>query len=94
MSLACQNILVHFSGSVQGVGFRYTTSRIARGYASVTGYVKNLPDGRVEMFAEATSAEIDAFLESISSYMAGFIREKQVARGAGPRHYNSFGITY
>jgi acylphosphatase len=37
---------VHYSGHVQGVGFRYTTRSIARGY-EVTGFVQNLEDGRV-----------------------------------------------
>ena len=38
---------VYYTGRVQGVGFRYSTKRIASGY-DVTGSVKNLPDGRVE----------------------------------------------
>ena len=42
---------IYYSGRVQGVGFRWTTRRIACEY-DVTGYVMNLPDGRVELAVE------------------------------------------
>ena len=42
---------VYFSGQVQGVGFRYTVMRIAS-TLEVTGHVRNLPDGRVQLIAE------------------------------------------
>lgn len=56
---------VLYSGRVQGVGFRFTTRQIASGY-EVTGWVKNLPDGRVELCAMAADAdELEAFLTAI-----------------------------
>ncbi|HWQ92492.1 MAG TPA: acylphosphatase, partial [Clostridia bacterium] len=48
---------IYYSGSVQGVGFRYTVKSAATGY-EVTGVVRNLPDGRVEMLAEGTKPEL------------------------------------
>lgn len=42
---------IYFSGRVQGVGFRYQATRLARGLG-LTGYVKNLWDGRVELEAQ------------------------------------------
>ena len=42
-----------FKGQVQGVGFRYTTHRVAGRY-DVTGFVRNLPDGTVEMLVQGT----------------------------------------
>jgi acylphosphatase len=58
--------LVHYEGRVQGVGFRYTVKNIARGF-DVTGTVRNLPDGRVELVAAAADPEeLGAFLEEIA----------------------------
>lgn len=51
-------------GSVQGVGYRYTVSRIAND-VGVTGWVRNLPDGRVRVICEGSSAKIEEFGERI-----------------------------
>ncbi len=55
---------VFYEGRVQGVGFRYTTRNIAKGF-EVTGWVRNLPDGRVEMHVSGEAEEVDAFLTAI-----------------------------
>jgi len=55
---------VFFEGRVQGVGFRWTAKNLAHGY-EVTGWVKNLPDGRVEMQVSGEPDEVDAFIEAI-----------------------------
>ena len=49
----------HVSGSVQGVGFRYFAERVAA-RLGVAGYVKNLFDGRVEVYAIGKAAQLDA----------------------------------
>lgn len=72
---------VYYAGRVQGVGFRHTTNSIARRH-DVTGYVRNLPDGRVEVVAEGDRAEIDAFLAEVREYFASHIRRE--ARDAQP----------
>jgi len=67
--------VVHYRGRVQGVGFRYTTRRIAEGF-EVAGYVKNLPDGRVELVAEGEPAEVERFLGEVETRMAGYIKDR------------------
>lgn len=62
-------IRVIFEGRVQGVGFRYTTKDIARGF-DVIGWVKNLADGTVEMQAMGEADEIDEFLREITEESA------------------------
>ena len=69
---------VLYSGHVQGVGFRYTTKTVATGF-DITGMVRNLSDGRVELVAEGSRAELDAFREALhDAGLAGFIRDEQV----------------
>ena len=61
---------VFYTGRVQGIGFRYTAREIACGY-EVTGYVRNLHDGRVELIAEGDDAEVTGFLEAIRASQLG-----------------------
>lgn len=70
---------VLYSGRVQGVGFRYTAKQIASGF-EVTGWVKNLPDGRVELQAMSCDpGELEAFLSAIQeSDLGGLIMEHAV----------------
>lgn len=68
---------VLFHGRVQGVGFRYTTVSIARRYP-VVGYVRNLPDGTVELVAEAKPVVLDSFLADVAAEFAGYIRHQDV----------------
>jgi acylphosphatase len=56
------------------VGFRYTCRSLARDH-DVTGFVRNLPDGRVELIAEGDRQEVDRFLRAILGEMGSFIRE-------------------
>lgn len=68
---------VFYTGRVQGVGFRYTTKQVAAGY-EVAGWVRNLPDGRVELLAAARDrSELDAFLNDLheNSAVAHYIKE-------------------
>ncbi len=60
---------VIFEGRVQGVGFRYTTKDIAKGF-DVCGTVKNLPEGTVEMEVMGEREEVEAFLKEIAEESA------------------------
>ncbi|KAB2640886.1 MAG: acylphosphatase [Verrucomicrobia bacterium] len=56
---------VIFTGHVQNVGFRYTVKDLARAF-DVCGWVKNLPDGTVELQATGEPAEVNAFIKEIA----------------------------
>jgi acylphosphatase len=78
---------------VQGVGFRYTTQRIA-GRHEVRGYVRNLPDGRVLLVAEGSPEELDRVLAEIRAQMGRYIDEmRQTVRPATGR-FSRFEIRY
>ncbi len=70
---------VFYSGRVQGVGFRYSVKQIAAGY-EVTGWVRNLPDGRVELAAVGAAEEVEAFIEAIAgSHLGPHIKEVAIS---------------
>lgn len=81
---------VLFSGRVQGVGFRYQVLQTAREF-EVAGFVRNLPDGRVELEAEGSEAEIKAFVQGVEERMEGYIRKAE--RTAGRRLPQLSGFT-
>jgi acylphosphatase len=66
---------VYFSGTVQGVGFRYAVVRCAEGFP-VRGWVRNLSDGRVEMVAEGDEGDLENLLRKIEELMEGYITSK------------------
>ncbi len=70
---------VRYSGRVQGVGFRYTAQQLAAGYA-VAGFVRNCPDGDVELVAEGEEDEVERLLAAVAARMAGNIARKIVRR--------------
>ena len=82
---------VLFQGRVQGVGFRYTTASIARRHP-VVGFVRNLPDGSVELVAEADPSVLDQFLADIASEFAGHIRQQEVREAVRDEGFVKFEI--
>ncbi len=81
----------HFSGRVQGVGFRYLTRQLAQGFA-VTGQVRNLPDGQVQVIAEGAEGEVRAFLKEIKAEMEHHIHETTECVLDGPARFTNFVI--
>jgi len=83
---------VFYEGRVQGIGFRYTARQLATGF-DVTGWVRNLPDGRVEMLAAGASDELEAFLQAIrDSQLASFIRNETIEQTPAPAGLRGFEI--
>jgi len=83
---------VRYAGRVQGVGFRYTTQHLARGFA-VTGYVRNLPSGDVELIAEGAADQVEAFLAAVAHAMAAYI-EQCLVQDAASGGYKDFRIRH
>ncbi len=71
-----ERLEVRFTGHVQGVGFRYTTHRIASRWP-VTGYVENRDDGSVFLVAEGDRENLLGFLEDIVIELDTNIREAE-----------------
>ena len=82
-----------FKGRVQGVGFRYTAQRIAS-LSQMTGFVRNLPDGSVEMLAQGTQKEIENCIKDIEESFGGYIRETKINEIPPDPRYTNFQITY
>ncbi len=88
------SLQIFFEGNVQGVGFRWSVKRVAKGF-DVVGWVRNLPDGRVELQASGEEAEMRAFIDAVGqSELRAHVRkqsestlaEPPVARGFEIRH--------
>ena len=83
---------IFYSGRVQGVGFRYTTKSVAMGF-EVTGTVRNVADGRVELTVEGERAELEAFQEAIrDSGLGGSIRGEAVDWSGATGEFRGFEI--
>ncbi len=76
---------------MQGVGFRYQATAVAKGF-EVTGWVKNLPDGRVQLYAEGEEREVLAFQREVASELESYIRDAEVKTATGPRSCRGFSI--
>jgi acylphosphatase len=84
---------VIYSGRVQGVGFRFTCRHIAQGFA-VTGFVKNLDNGTVQLVAEGAPEELDRYLAAIAERMGPNIRKADASTSSPTGQFSSFEITY
>ena len=85
---------IFYSGCVQGVGFRYTAKTVAAGF-EVTGVVRNLPDGCVELIAEGAPDELEAFREAVrGAGLAGLIRDERANWSDAQNEYHGFEIVH
>ncbi len=80
---------IFFTGRVQGVGFRYHTMQIAREF-EVSGLVRNLPDGRVQLEAEGNKSEVDAFVAEVKDRLSVFIRKTEGSTDWRKRSHKGF----
>ena len=81
-----------YSGRVQGVGFRYTVKTAASGF-EVTGTIRNLRDGRVELTAEGLRDELEAFQQAIrDSGLGSLITHEEVFWSEPTNEFRGFAI--
>jgi acylphosphatase len=83
----------HFSGRVQGVGFRYTVHNLAMPH-NIRGYVRNLSDGRVELVMEGSDQEMDDLLDSIRRKMGQFIKRVDTEVAPARGEFSGFAIKH
>jgi len=86
-------VIVYYAGQVQGIGFRYSVRTLVNGF-EVTGTVRNLADGRVELIAEGARAELEGLIEAVRQSDVGrFIRREQMDWTDAINEFRTFEIT-
>ena len=86
-------IRVVYSGRVQGVGFRWQVSQVAENFA-VTGFVRNLEDGKVELLVEGKLIEARGMIDAVDQELKGFWVSKVEDERKGDPHHAGFSIDY
>ncbi|MCX5679559.1 MAG: acylphosphatase [Candidatus Omnitrophica bacterium] len=84
---------IYYTGSVQGVGFRFTVERTANSLG-LFGWVKNLGDGRVEAVVEGEEPALESFRQKILDIFDGYIRQVKSGLGEATGEFGSFDIRF
>ena len=84
---------VFFSGRVQGVGFRYTARALAHRH-SVSGFVRNLADGRVELEAEGPREKVTVYLGELGREFRHYIQEQEARWLPATGSYQGFRVLF
>ncbi len=91
MEDSVSHFTIFFEGHVQGVGFRFSTLQLAKGF-ELTGFVQNLIDGRVQLELEGERSECVEFIRALSEEMAGFIRNTSQSESERAPQFKEFTI--
>ena len=83
--------MVHYSGKVQGVGFRATAAEIAQKHP-VTGWVKNLSDGRVQLLVEGSEEAVEKYLAAVRKHWKDFITKEEIEKQEASGKFKSFEV--
>jgi acylphosphatase len=84
---------IYYSGYVQGIGFRYIAQKLASPL-SLTGWVKNLPDSRVEILCEGKEADIETFMQKITDIFKDNIRNTAVEWSEAKGEFDGFDVQF
>ncbi len=86
-----EQVGLYLSGLVQGVGMRhYVYSQATR--LGVKGWVKNLPDGRVQCVAQASPGVLEEFIKCLENARVGRVKQVEKEKVQEPKDYNGFVI--
>ncbi len=88
-----KRVHVFYSGRVQGVGFRFTAENLAS-KLEITGWVKNMHDGRVEVLAEGKQENLEKFLKEINAYFTNYIKDSETHWLEATGEFKGFGIKF
>ena len=86
-------IRIVYSGRVQGVGFRWQVMQVSKDFA-VTGFVRNLEDGTVELLVEGDSSEVSRMVGAVEKKLKDFWNSKVEDDRAGDPQFENFSINY
>ena len=84
---------IYYSGSVQGVGFRFAAERFGSSFGLV-GWAANLPDGRVEVVCEGAEPDIHKFLREINGIFKARIDDTDIAWSEPTGEFGTFDIRF
>ena len=84
---------IYYSGSVQGVGFRYMAQSVANSL-DIAGWVKNLRDGRVEMVCEGKEPDLNEFLDRLRDIFGLYIKDIQTEQEDSSGKLEGFDIKF
>ena len=93
MIILSKRLELKYTGRVQGVGFRYTAQRLASS-AGLTGYVKNLPDGGVELVAEGEEEKLKELKNSLEIEFVSNIEKVFLEWSEGEDSFKGFRVSY
>ncbi len=82
-----------YTGRVQGVGFRWQVKNISESFG-VTGFVRNLIDGTVELWVEGEKAEAREMIDAVELKLRDYWHSKVVDEREGEPHYEDFSIEF
>ena len=88
-----KQVHVCYTGRVQGIGFRYTAQDIADDLG-VSGWVKNLTTGMVELVAEAEEEILEAFLSRIKHHFSRYIQDIGTQWQSATGEFSDFSIRF
>ena len=91
MSQTAKHVI--FIGRVQGIGFRFTVLNTAN-RCQLTGFVRNLPSGTVEMFAQGNPDNIDDCIRDIQESFAGCVTDTKIEDASFDPAHTTFKITF